>query len=58
MTRRRDEVTRVHVKEKGKNWAEGGVEREHMAPLVLEGERESPAGVGEERGGRQGEQTR
>lgn len=23
-----------------KEWAEGGVEREHMAPLVLEGERE------------------
>ena len=44
-------MTSVHMKEKGKEWAEGGAEKEHMATLALEGrrEREGPAGVGEER---------
>lgn len=49
-TARRRERT---CKSEREEWAEGGLEREHMAPLVLRGRRErGPAGVGEERGGR------
>lgn len=51
--RRRDEATRVHVKEreKGKKWAEGGVQREHMAFFGCEGREREPSwrGGGERR---------